>query len=87
MKVASGKSADQFFQKIVQQKATLYFSAILAKKGKLNLDLNLDLHGSKNLAVLMWAPVFFFVLTLYARTWLLYYTTCMLLGAKNAKIQ
>ena len=59
MKVASGKSADQFFQKIVQQKATLYFSAILAKKGKLNLDLNLDLHGSKNLAVLMWAPVFF----------------------------
>ena len=59
-----GKSADQLFQKIAQQKAILIFSAILAKRGNLNLDLNLDLHGSKISAVLTLAPVFF-VLMLY----------------------
>ena len=43
--IASGKRADQLFQKIAQLKAILIFSAILAKRGNLNLDLNLDLHG------------------------------------------
>ena len=47
MEIASVKSTDQFFQKIAQQKAILIFSAILAKRGNLNLDLNLDLHGYK----------------------------------------
>ena len=41
MEIASVKSTDQFFQKIAQQKAILIFSAILAKRGNLNLDLNL----------------------------------------------
>ena len=41
------KSADQFFQNIAQQKAVLIFSAILAKRGNLNLDLNLDLRGDE----------------------------------------
>ena len=45
MEIASGKSADQFFRKIAQRKTILTFSAILAKRGNLNLDLNLDRHG------------------------------------------
>ena len=67
MEIASGKSADQFFQKIAQRKAILIFSAILAKRGNLNLDLHLDLHGYKNLAVLMLAPVFFLFWRAYTR--------------------
>ena len=47
MEIASGKCADQLFQNIAQQKTILIFSAILAKRGNLNLDLNLDLHGYK----------------------------------------
>ena len=57
-----------FFQKITQRKAILIFSAILAKRGNLNPDLNLDLHGSKKIAVLMLAPVFIVVL-MYSRTY------------------
>ena len=67
MEMASGKSADQFFQNIAQQKAILIFSAILTKRDNLNLDLNLDLHGSKILAVLILARLLF-VLMLYTRT-------------------
>ena len=47
MEIASGTSADQLLQKIAQQKAVLIFSAIFAKRGNLNLDLNLDLHAYK----------------------------------------
>ena len=35
------------FKRLPQQKANLIFSAISAKRGNLNLDLNLDLHGAK----------------------------------------
>ena len=63
------KSADQFLQKIAQQKAILIFSAILAKRAYRNLDLDIDLHGYKvkKIALLMF-PAFFFVLMLYTRT-------------------
>ena len=44
MEVTSGKCADQLLQKIAQHKALTFFSAILAKRGNLNLDLNFD-HG------------------------------------------
>ena len=42
--IASENSADQFLKKIARKKEILIFSAILAKRGNLNLDLNLDLH-------------------------------------------
>ena len=47
MEIASGKCADQFLQKVAQQKAIFIFSAILAKRG--NLDLNLDLPWLQNI--------------------------------------
>ena len=65
MEIASGKSTDQLFQKIAQPKAILIFSAMLAKRGNLNLDLNIDLHDSKTLAILMLAPVFLFANSSY----------------------
>ena len=39
MEIASGNSADQFLKKIAPKKAILIFSAILAKRGNLDLDL------------------------------------------------
>ena len=47
MEIASGKSVDQLFQKIAQLKAIFILSAILAKRGKLNLELILYLYGYK----------------------------------------
>ena len=70
-------------------KTILIFSAILAKRGNLNLDLNLDLHGYK--IILRTSYIFLAVLVLstavifgfmYARTYLLYYTTRVLLDTK-----
>ena len=46
-------SADQLLKKIARKKAILIFSAILAKRGNLNLDLNLDLQCAKFQGILM----------------------------------
>ena len=45
--IASENSADQFLKNITRKKTILIFSAILAKRGNLNLDLNLDLQRAK----------------------------------------
>ena len=68
MEIASVKSTDQFFQKIAQQKAILIFSAILAKRGNLNLDLNLVRGYNFFFKYRFWCRQQFFFVWVYART-------------------
>ena len=68
MEITSGKSADQLFQKIAQQKAIMTFWAILAQRGNLNLDLNLESAWLQKFSGFDVGASFFFVFMLYTRT-------------------
>ena len=81
--VDSENSADQFWKNIARKKAILIFRTILAKKGNLNLDQNLDFQHAKFHLKFR----YFVVVPEYSTTFVLFYFICLLTMCRALFIQ